>query len=164
MPWTKNWYRWVLGLDRSRQQALLERLGLGWLREYGLAGLMVLAAGAALGLLMVLLRREPGSRAIPPLDRLYQRFCTLMARAGWPRHTREGPNDYGQRLVNEMPDLAGSPGLAGRITAFTERFARAHYGKGMPDREVLVALRADLRVIKAGLRGQKAGRRRPAID
>ena len=160
----ENWYRWVLGLDRSRQQALLERLGLGWLREYGLAGLMVLAAGAALGLLMVLLRREPGSRAIPPLDRLYQRFCTLMARAGWPRHTREGPNDYGQRLVTEMPDLAGSPGLAGRITAFTERFARAHYGKGMPDREVLVALRADLRVIKAGLRGQKAGRRRPAID
>ena len=160
----ENWYRWVLGLDRSRQQALLERLGLGWLREYGLAGLMVLAAGAALGLLMVLLRREPGSTAIPPLDRLYQRFCILMARAGWPRHTREGPNDYGQRLVTEMPDLAAAPGLAGRITAFTERFSRAHYGKGMPDREVLVALRADLRAIKAGLRGKRAVRQCHAID
>lgn len=142
----ENWYRWVLGLDRSRQHALLERLGLGWLREYGLAVLMVMGAGGVLGLLMLLLRREPGSKAYDPLERLYRRFCTLMARAGWPRQISEGPSDYGQRLVAVAPDLAA------RIASFTQLYARLHYGKGMYDREDLTLLRADLRAIKAGWR------------
>lgn len=157
----ENWYRWVLGLDRSRQQALLERLGLGWLREYGLAGLMVVTAGGVLGLLMILLRREPGGKAFDPLARLYHRFCSQMARAGCPRQTCEGPIDYGQRLVGEAQHLAVTPVLAERISAFTEHFARLHYGKALPVREDLVLLRADLRVIKAGLRKKKVGWCRP---
>ena len=143
----EQWYRWVLGIDRSRQQALLERLGLGSLREYGLAGLMILAAGVVLGLLMLLLRREPGRTEIDPLDRLYRRFCTLMARAGWPRQGSEGPIDYGQRMVAVAPD-----DMVQRISSFTQRFARLRYGKGVVDRKDLDVLRRDLHELKAGRR------------
>lgn len=81
----ENWYRWVLGLDRSRQQALLDSLGLGWLREYGLAVLMVLASGLVMGLLLMALLRQPASARSDPLERFYRKFCARLARAGLPR-------------------------------------------------------------------------------
>ncbi|HPB74881.1 MAG TPA: DUF3488 and transglutaminase-like domain-containing protein [Chromatiaceae bacterium] len=149
----EQWYRWVLGLDRSRQQALLERLGLGWLREYGLAGLMIMAAGVVLGFLMLLLRREPGRTATDPLDQFYRHFCTLMARAGWPRQLNEGPIDYGQRLVAVTP-----ADMVERISSFTQRFARLRYGKGVADRKDLDLLRGDLRELKSGWRRHSAQR------
>lgn len=142
----ENWYRWVLGLDRARQQALLDYIGLGWLREYGLAVLMVLASSLVMGLLLVALLHQPASTRPDPLERLYRKFCARLARAGLPRKASEGPSDYGLRLA------LWHPGLAGHLLAFTERYARLRYGCRPVGQEDLDLLRRELQATLEMLR------------
>ena len=142
----ENWYRWVLGLDRARQQALLERIGLGWLREYGLAVLMVLASSLVMGLLLAALLHQPASARPDPLERLYRKFCSRLARAGLPRKASEGASDYGRRLA------LWHPGLAAGFLAFTERYARLRYGRRPVGRGDLEPLRRELQATLGMLR------------
>jgi transglutaminase-like putative cysteine protease len=148
----ENWYRWVLGLDRSRQQALLDGMGLGWLREYGLAVLMVLAASLVMGLLLVVLLWQPPSSRPDPLDRLYRKFCSRLARAGLPRKASEGPCAYGQRLA------LWEPGLSVGFLAFTGRYARLRYGPGPVGKVDLEPLKRELQATLAMLRQARRGR------
>lgn len=148
----ESWYRWVLGLDRDRQQALLDRLGLGRWRDYGLALLMVLGGGVALGLLLVWLLRRPRAPALEPGARCYQRFCLALGRQGLARHPAEGPSDYGQRLARVEPRLAPV------VLDFTRRYARLHYGRERSSAAELAALGEDLRRVKRALRLIQRGR------
>lgn len=141
----ENWYRWVLGLDRSRQQALLDKLGLGSMREYGLAALMVLASSLVLGLLLFALLRHPISQPTDPEERLYRKFCAHLERAGLSREPSEGPCDYGQRLARWQPGLATS------FLSFTQRYASLHYGRGPIAKSDLDPLKRELKDILARL-------------
>ena len=142
----ENWYRWVLGLDRARQQALLDSIGLGWLREYGLAALLVMASSLVMGLLLVALLHQPASARFDPLERLYRKFCARLARAGLPRKASEGPCAYGHRLA------LWNPGLAVGFLAFTQRYARLRYGRGPVGQGDLDLLRRELQAILDMLR------------
>ncbi len=136
----ENWYRWVLGLDRSRQQALLDSIGLGYMHEYGLAVLMILASSLVMGLLLVALLRQPAGAPPDPLERLYRKFCAQLARAGLSRKPSEGPCDYGQRLAR------WDPGLAAGFLSFTQCYARLRYGRGLVGKSDLDLLRQELEV------------------
>ncbi len=97
------WQDWVIGFTVERQYALLDRLGLGALRELGLATLMLAAGALVLGLIAFALVRE--DRSPDPLDRCYQRFCRRLAAAGLPRRPSEGPWAYSRRVSATRPDL-----------------------------------------------------------
>ncbi|AFL75481.1 transglutaminase TgpA family protein [Thiocystis violascens] len=98
-----TWQNWVLDFSAEDQFALLDRLGLGAFREYGLAVLMVLAVSLTLAVLLLALLRTPA--APDPLDAHYARFCQRLARAGLPRRHTEGPSDFGRRVMAQRPDL-----------------------------------------------------------
>jgi len=100
---TTGWRDWVVGLSRTRQQQMLETLGLGHLRAYGLALALIVAAGAVLGIFLAVLTRRTGSR--DPLERIYTGFCKRLARIGLPRRPGEGPLDFAQRVTAARPDL-----------------------------------------------------------
>ena len=117
-----TWQNWVLDFSSEDQLALMDRLGLGALREYGLAALMLLAVGLTLGIVMLAMLRGPSHP--DPLDALYARFCRRLARAGLPRHHHEGPSDYGRRVQTERPDLAGP------VSRFLELYVPARYRAG----------------------------------
>jgi len=98
------WQEWVLDFSPEHQRSLLQRLGLEGVRQTGLAVLMVLAAGLALGLtLWGIMGQRP---RLSPLEAVYDRFCRRLARAGLPRRVDEGPRDYAERVTRSRPDLA----------------------------------------------------------
>ena len=129
------WQDWVLDFSLARQERLLAAVGLGHLRQYGLALAMVVVATVVLGLLTLALVRGADRRE--PLERLYQQFCDGLARIGLPRGPSEGPLDYARRVVAARPDLREG------IEAFMARYLPARYRE---------AGAADLTAIKTELR------------
>ncbi|MBK1720406.1 transglutaminase TgpA family protein [Thiocystis violacea] len=115
-----TWQNWVLDFSADDQLDLMDRLGLGDFREYGLAALMVLAVSLTLGVVLLAMMRDKGER--DPLDAFYARFCQRLARAGLPRHPHEGPGDYGQRIAAARPDLSAT------VSRFLALYVPARYG------------------------------------
>ncbi|WPL19344.1 Protein-glutamine gamma-glutamyltransferase [Thiorhodovibrio winogradskyi] len=98
------WNNWVVNFSSTRQQRLLEALGLEHLGTYGLV-LGLASGGAALMLLLHALlarRRWPAD----PVERSYARLCQRLARVGLAREPGEGPRDYLRRVAKARPDLA----------------------------------------------------------
>ncbi len=99
-----GWKNWVVGFSSHRQQRLLEWLGLGEWREYGLVA--ALFSGATV-LLLLLNAWLAHSRQHPdPLVRSYEQLCRKLAHAGVVRHPAEGPQDYLRRAARVRPQLA----------------------------------------------------------
>ncbi len=131
-----TWQNWVLDFSAKDQFALLERLGFGGLREYGLVVLMVLAVSLTLGLILLALLRD---RTQPdPLDAHYARFCQRLARAGLPRRPSEGPSDFGQRVMTQRPDLTPP------VSRFLALYIPARFGPRQ-SRETIGLLASQLR-------------------
>lgn len=139
------WQDWVLGFSVEDQLALLEKLRLGELREYGLVALMLLALSITLGMLVLGAIRE--RKAVDPLEATYARFSRRLARVGLERLPNEGPMDYGKRIRAQRPDLAPS------VDRFLGLYIPARYGP-QTDQGTLAAL-SDL------LRGFRPRQRKP---
>ncbi|EGV18052.1 transglutaminase TgpA family protein [Thiocapsa marina] len=125
------WQDWILGFSVENQLALLERLRLGELREYGLVALMLAALGLTLGVLVLASIRE--RKPFDPLQAEYARFCGHLAKIGLARVPNEGPMSYARRVVAQRPDLAPT------IERFMDLYIPARYGPDDP-RDVLMAL------------------------
>lgn len=97
------WQNWVLDFSAADQLALLDQLGFGALREYGLAVLMVIAVSLTLGVILLALLRDRIVR--DPLEAHYLQFCQRLARIGLARQHHEGPQHFGQRVIQQRPDL-----------------------------------------------------------
>ncbi|MBR0566125.1 DUF3488 domain-containing protein [Azoarcus sp. L1K30] len=113
------WNQWVLGYNPERQRELLSRMGFG--EPAWRTWIVVLAAAAAglMGLLFLWAIRQ--GRAGDPVDRLWARFCTRLARHGLARHPAEGPLDFGRRIASAMPEKAAE------LNDITHRYARLRY-------------------------------------
>jgi transglutaminase-like putative cysteine protease len=132
-----RWHQWVLNYSSLQQMRLLDRAGLGGLREYGLAVAMVLSAALVLGLLVAAMSR--GERRRDPAERLYAGFCRRLAKIGLRPRPGEGPRDFGRRAAARRPELGGA------IDGFLSAYLPLRYGPppGGPHlREAAVALRA----------------------
>lgn len=119
-----GWTDWVVGLSVARQLELLRSLGLGHLRQYGLAVVMVSAGAAVLLLWSTWLSRSPGSA--DPVVQAYERLCRKLAGIGLVRRPGEGPLDYLRRAEQQRPDLAAT------IRAFRRRYIPLRYGATGP--------------------------------
>lgn len=118
------WQDWVLGFSVEDQLALLQRLRLGELREYGLVALMLAALGITLGILVLASIRE--RKPLDPLQTEYARFCRRLAGIGLDRLPNEGPMDYAGRVAAKRPDLAPT------VERFMDLYIPARYGPGVP--------------------------------
>ena len=151
----EGWRHWIVELDRSRQLNMLEWIGMGYLREYGLALVMTVASAAVLGLLMLGLIRGNRSDPRSPAERLYFSFRKRLGRLGFEHRASEGPLDYSQRVATARPDLAEP------VTAFAKLYASLRYGGTPSNQQNLDRLRAHLTKIygrKALLADTKPGK------
>lgn len=104
-----GWRQWVVGFSRHKQQRLLDALGLGALRDYGLALVMVIG-GAAVMLLWSLALSRP-RKSDDPVQRAYHRFLRKLRPLGLGRHADEGPQDHRDRILARRPDLQSAVDL-----------------------------------------------------
>ncbi|WPL14408.1 MULTISPECIES: transglutaminase TgpA family protein [Thiorhodovibrio] len=104
-----NWNNWVVNFSSTRQQRLLEALGLEHLGAYGLV--LGLASGGAV--LMLALHALLARRRWPadPIERSFARLSRRLERVGLPRTPGEGPRDYLARVAAARPDLAEALGV-----------------------------------------------------
>ncbi len=95
-----GWRQWVVGFSRNKQQRLLEALGLGHLREYGLVLLMTIAGTSLMLLWSLALSQRPRQR--DPVIRAYAQFLRKLTplglgrRADWKVGAPRG--SYGDNL------------------------------------------------------------------
>ncbi|NBC46418.1 MAG: DUF3488 domain-containing protein [Gammaproteobacteria bacterium] len=114
-----GWKNWVIGFSSRNQLQLLDRLGLGALREYGLAVLMMVGGSAVMLAWVLTLARQPRPR--DPVQRCWQQFGRRLARVGLPPERNEGPLHYLERIQQARPDLQQS------AAAIVEQYLRLRY-------------------------------------
>lgn len=142
------WQSWVLSYSIEKQRQLLNRLGLGFVRDYGLVLVLVLAGGSALAVMMTALRWRP-QRERDPAQRLFVRFCRVLERNGVPRRRGEGPLAYAERAADLRPDL--QPDIARVVVGYLP----LRYGR-KTDEGRLEMLRSGLRNLRRRLRRSAA--------
>ncbi len=127
-----GWRDWVVGLSSERQQRMLEMLGLGYLRDYGLVIALIVSAGVMLSLLLAGMTRTAAPR--DPLQRIYAAFCKRLSRIGLARGQSEGPLEFSRRVISNRPDLRGP------VESFIDLYLPQRYGgmSGLEDRRKLV--------------------------
>lgn len=114
------WNRFVLSYDRSKQNRLLEQLGIkDWkiwaVYIYGLLGLSV-------ALVLVLFRVKPKTR-LDESVRLYNQFLARLGKQGIIRKKNEGPLDFAERSAKLLPEQEKA------IKAITAIYIRQRYGR-----------------------------------
>jgi transglutaminase-like putative cysteine protease len=116
-----GWRNWVLDYSLARQQRLLEAVGLGVLREYGLALAMLVAGAIVLGLVTIAIgrRRAP----LDPLERIYARFCRRLAANDLVRRPSEGPLRFSERVGGRRTELGDA------VAAFMSLYLPLRYGR-----------------------------------
>lgn len=101
-----RWNQWVIGYDQTTQQNMLSSLLDQDLDLYAIARLMIITCAVVFGIMAFSLLRPRRARHLQPCQRLYQRYCNKLARAGLPRAPHEGPDDYLHRAVRQFPQHA----------------------------------------------------------
>jgi protein-glutamine gamma-glutamyltransferase len=124
-----TWYDNVVNFDPSRQQRLVEALGIdapGW---QGLA--IALTAGVTLAALALgaWLAWELRPHRRDALEAAWARACARLAAVGLPRAAAEGPVDYGRRIASRAPALAGP------ATELVDAYVAARYLPGATEAE-----------------------------
>ena len=121
---SNTWNQHVLGYNPERQRELLTRLGLTHNTAMKLAGLL---AGFTVLLLLALYAWATWQRRTnDPAQRAWEHFSQQMARAGLERAPWEGPQAYGDRLVEALPEQAC------RLREICATYARLRYGAPGP--------------------------------
>jgi len=133
-----EWYRWVSDYTWDRQEKFLNFLGVHaptWLGLLAgsIGGLVVLTFGLAW---LMRLRRGPTEPALV----LYLKFCRKLEKAGLIRRPAEGPKDFAQRSVLQLPEMQN------QIKTITTLYTKLRYGNGPKD--LLEEMKKELRGFK----------------
>ncbi|TDY03874.1 transglutaminase TgpA family protein [Thiohalophilus thiocyanatoxydans] len=117
-----RWQQWVIGYNRSQQNALLKALGLDDINWRTLIMLLFIGIGVALLVIAAVLfrptpRSAPGNRAA----RLYRRFLRKLARRGWQKAPGETPARFCRRVAYQQP------GVADAVTHITRHYLQLRY-------------------------------------
>ncbi len=116
-----NWDVWIISFDRFRQREFLKNLGIESVGRLGLLGALLVIIPTLFFLLSYLLKRQ--ALSTDPVLKLYQVFCSRLARVGLQRLRWEGPIHFQERAVKKFPQKAKV------IQGFTGLFVELRYGK-----------------------------------
>lgn len=143
-----GWHRWVVGFSAERQTSLLEWLGLGRLRGFGLA-IALLIAGSLAAAIVYLAAQLPSARTGDPLAGLWRQFTAKLQRAGVDVASWQGPDTLCAAASRSFPQAASE------LAAICRIYVQQRYGR-KSDRQMVSALRRRIR--RLSLRPPQAGR------
>lgn len=137
-----RWNLWVIGYDTHLQADVLQDL-LGEITPARVGLALLLAGGASLGAVALVLFWRRRSAPRHPVEGAFQDFCRRLAGAGWPRRPDEAPASYLRRL--ESGGVIGAD-QAGALVAEVDRLL---YNPGAGwGRQDLRRLRSQLRRVR----------------
>lgn len=116
-----KWNQLVLGYNPERQREFLSRVGMREPNWENMALTLFWGVGGLLALLAAWLLRR--MRSTDPVQKLWLRFCTRLAKKGSARAAHEGPADFVARSA------ARHPAQAERIRAIGARYIELRYGE-----------------------------------
>jgi transglutaminase-like putative cysteine protease len=134
----RGWNDLVLGFDATRQQRLLQSLGVPDIGSGRLVALFVLAASLALLWMIWLTARAERER--DPVLRAWHRLGARYARIGLGREPHEPAGPWAARVLAVRPQSAALTALSARFT----EWRYAHLDGGHPPRELVRDLRSHL--------------------
>lgn len=113
------WNFWVVGFDSSRQNELLEQLGLSGIKLKHL-GFMMLGATALMLILVALLLFYRRVR-VDPVVAHYRRFCRQFAKLGVVYRESETPQQFATRVISIRPEITAE------VASITELYYQLRY-------------------------------------
>jgi transglutaminase-like putative cysteine protease len=138
---TNQWNQWVLGYNPERQFALLTRMGMEEITWQNMVFTMLGGIALLVGLFTLLMLRQLTVRNTDEAQRLYLKFCSILAKKGIVRDIHEGPQDFAARAAQRKPQLAPA------IADITAHYVALRYGN-QPDASALQALRRAVAAFK----------------
>jgi transglutaminase-like putative cysteine protease len=149
---TNAWNQWVLGYSQERQSRFLSSFGfsnVGW--QDMIITLMiataVIVSAFAIAMFMRLRRKDADV-----VQRLWLRYCNVMAARGVTRKASEGPRDFTERVASRLPSLRE------RARRIGELYIELRYGnagsENQRDLSALRELREQIRSLYLGDRGR----------
>jgi transglutaminase-like putative cysteine protease len=132
----RGWNDLVLGFDATRQQRLLQSLGVPDIGSGRLVALFVLAASLALLWMIWLTARAERER--DPVLRAWHRLGARYARIGLGREPHEPAGPWTARVLAVRPQSVALTALSARFT----EWRYAHLDGGHPPRELVRDLRS----------------------
>ncbi len=130
---SNHWNQWVLGYNPDRQRDFLSRLGFGTPTLDKLVTAMFWTVALALLVVVGFMLR----RTLPrdPVQRVWLRFCTKLARGGIERRPAEGPQDFAARAADSLPAVAD------HVRRIADLYTEIRYGASEKPRDELVQLK-----------------------
>ncbi|MCX4190161.1 transglutaminase TgpA family protein [Methylophaga sp. OBS3] len=95
------WDMWVVGYGPALQKAVLSLFGMQQPNWQKMALWLAIAIAILFSLIaLLMLWQKP---IADPVQRSYQQFCRKLAKQGVVRERHEGPSDFAQRAVKQLP-------------------------------------------------------------
>jgi transglutaminase-like putative cysteine protease len=116
-----QWNQWVLGYDALRQYSLLRKLGMTDITWQKMGLYLLGFLGLLVGTFALLMLRRLYAHRASEAQRLYQKFCRKLDKAGVTRADHEGPQDFAARAARACPQQAGA------ISAITVLYVALRY-------------------------------------
>lgn len=132
-----NWHHWVVGFNSSRQQSLLQKLGLSKLGKYEL-GVAAAVGAILLGSLAFLIGMRGRGVKKDPVQQAYLRFRRKLQKSGLAVSAATGPQDLLRKAVSHYPQKAAE------MQAIMHQYMALRYGRN-PRKDMVSALRSRIR-------------------
>ncbi|HKV97851.1 MAG TPA: DUF3488 and DUF4129 domain-containing transglutaminase family protein [Gammaproteobacteria bacterium] len=110
-----GWNQWILAYGPELQSRFFADIGLAYGNWLQLVLVLLMAIGAILLLVWVVLWWRHRAPRPSGVQRNYLRFCRKLANRGFTRAGYEGPLDYAQRVSRARPDLASAVNVIARF-------------------------------------------------
>lgn len=115
-----SWQRWVINYNHRNQSAFLSTWGIGNLKE--MLRWLLLSVGLATALVTAFIL-WPKNRPNEKLLKIYQQFCSKLAKCGLVKSDSEGEGDFARRAGLQLPEYSE------QIDEITQVFVALRYGK-----------------------------------
>lgn len=144
---TNAWNQWVLNYSPDRQRETLERLGMKTPTWQD----MVIALVIGMGLVSLVVTGWilKSQREREPVQRLWERFCRRLARAGVTRAPHEGPLDFARRAAAWLEAQRPASPARAVVLEIGQAYASLRYGapgSATPDMRQFTQMVKEMRV------------------
>ena len=116
-----HWNQWIVGYDAKLQKKLLESVLNQRIALADLVLLLVSSFFIVLFIIILFIIKPWKKQAVDPVVKIYNQFCKKISTQGIKRDIYEGPVDFAERAIKQLPEQKSS------ILLITRLYIRLRY-------------------------------------